>query len=356
MPADGRATRRRAPAVIDRQNDMSFLDHYRALRQAAVVGAVDARSPVGAAGNDRGSYLQGLLTNDVQALAPGTGCYAAWLTPQGRMLTDLHVFESGDTMLLDVPAHLAESTLQRLDQFLFSEDVQLADLAGTLRSVWIHGPAAAPMLQAVLSGAPLAGRGGLGSWPEYANARVEFDASPAVVARVSQLGVPGFCVYLDSGREEDLRRALQRAGAPLADPEALRAARIEAGYPVFGVDMTDDTIPLEAGIEDRAISFTKGCYVGQEVIIRVLHRGHGRVVRKLVAFRIDGSAPAGGARILAGEREVGTVTSAARSPGGGAIGLGYVHRDFVTPGTAVEVEDAGLRMPAVVAQLPMGGL
>ena len=83
-------------------------------------------------GADRASYLQGLLTNDIQALTPGTGCYAAWLTPQGRMLTDLHVFESGDMILLDVPADELAATLQRLDQFLFSEDVQLADLSGTL--------------------------------------------------------------------------------------------------------------------------------------------------------------------------------------------------------------------------------
>ena len=87
--------------------------------------------------------------------------------------------------------------------------------------------------------------------------------------------------------------------------EALEAARIEAGYPIFGVDMTDDTIPLEAGIEDRAISMTKGCYVGQEVIIRVLHRGHGRVARKLVALRIDGLVPERGARLFAADRDVG---------------------------------------------------
>src|SRR4029079_8862172 len=105
--------------------------------------------------------------------------------------------------------------------------------------------------------------------------------------------------------------ALVQAGVREASHEAIEAARIEAGYPVFGVDMTDDTIPLEAGIEDRALSMSKGCYVGQEVIIRVLHRGHGRVARKLVTLRIDGTPPLRGARLFVNDRDAGSITSAA---------------------------------------------
>jgi folate-binding protein YgfZ len=117
--------------------------------------------------------------------------------------------------------------------------------------------------------------------------------------------------------------------------------------------MTEDTIPLEAGIEDRAISLTKGCYVGQEVIIRVLHRGHGRVARRLVGLRIAGDVPAAGAKITSGERDIGKVTSAARSSTLGSIALGYVQRDFVTPGTEVHVEGANGRSPAVVTARPI---
>src|SRR5688572_33279877 len=97
---------------------MTISDQYQALRETAAIGAVAPRNAIGVSGRDRASYLQGLLTNDIQALTPGTGCYAAWLTPQGRMLTDLHVFESGDMILLDVPAAELAATLQRLDQFL----------------------------------------------------------------------------------------------------------------------------------------------------------------------------------------------------------------------------------------------
>lgn len=319
----------------------------RTLEENAAIGAVAPRNAIGVSGRDRASYLQGLLTNDIQALTPGTGCYAAWLTPQGRMLTDLHVFEAGDMILLDVPAAELAATLQRLDQFLFSEDVQLADLAGTLASVWIHGPKAATLLEQVLTGVQ-----GLESWPEYHNARATFEGAPAVVGRVSQLGVPGFVVYVEPSRKAGVERALVDRGAVAAEPSVIEAARIEAGYPVFGVDMTDDTIPLEAGIEERAISLTKGCYVGQEVIIRVLHRGHGRVARRLVALRLDGDGVVAGAKIRAGDRDVGDVTSAAVSPTLGSIALGYVHRDFTETGTQLSVEGPAGRAGAVVSARP----
>ena len=345
---------------------MTSPEQYRALKERAAIGAIAPRHAIGVAGKDRAGYLQGLLTNDIQALTPGTGCYAAWLTPQGRMLTDMHVFESGDMILLDVPALVLPATLQRLEHFLFSEDVQLADLSETLKAVWVHGPAAPSMLEQVLTGASGLAAGlaaglasGLAAWPDYHNTRAEFSGVPVVVARVSQLGVPGFVIYIEPARQPDLQRALVERGAVAAEHAAIEAARIEAGYPLFGVDMTDETIPLEAGIEDRAISLSKGCYVGQEVIIRVLHRGHGRVAKRLVALRMQSEqsqpqeVPASGARIFFEARDIGGVTTAASSPRFGPIALAYVHRDFVAPGTRVEVETPSGRVAAVVSERPI---
>jgi len=328
---------------------------YRAIKEHAAIGAIAPRTAIGVSGKDRASYLQGLLTNDIPALTPGSGCYAAWLTPQGRMLTDLHVFESGDMILLDVPVVELAGTLQRLDQFIFSEDVQIADLSSTLAAVWLHGPEAAALLEQTLSGVQ-----GLAEWPEYHNARAAVssknDSRPhyqTVVARVSQLGVPGFVVYIEPSGRADLEHALVARGAVVADAAALDAARIAAGYPVFGVDMTDDTIPLEAGIEERAISFSKGCYVGQEVIIRVLHRGHGRVARKLVALRLEADGAVSGSKIHAGDRDVGVVTSAAVSPEFGPIALGYVHRDVTESGSRVSVQGQAGPIEAVVSSRPI---
>lgn len=255
-------------------------------------------------------------------------------------------------ILLDVPAETVDATLARLDQFVFTEDVRLESLAETLTGVCVHGPRAAETIERALHGPPL------GSWSQYQHATLQVGEGPASsgvegsvsIARIDQLGVPGYCIYVARSREAALLTALESAGAVVVLPAALDAVRIEAGYPVFGIDMTDDTIPLEAGIEDRAISMTKGCYVGQEVIIRVLHRGHGRVVRKLVGLRIDGAVPLGGARLFANDRDVGSITSAAHSPRLGAIALGYVHRDFVSAGSQMSVETPAGAATAVVTE------
>jgi folate-binding protein YgfZ len=329
---------------------MTIQAEYQAIRERAALVSGVPRGRIAVSGNDRAPYLQGLLTNDIQALQPGTGCYAAWLTPQGRMLTDLHVLEAGDMMLLDVPGSVRELVLQRLDQFLFSEDVQLGDLTDGLRGLSVHGPRASGTIESVLH---FVEKPDMGNWEQYRNTRADFDGGPVVVARIDQLGVPGFTIYVDAGREGDLMAALERAGAARVGEAAFDAARVEAGYPLFGIDMDDDVIPLEAGIESRAISFTKGCYVGQEVIIRVLHRGHGRVARRLVGLRLqNGGALQRGTRIHAEGRDVGFVTSAVESPRLGPISLGYVHRDFVQPGTTVEIESGEGRTAATVSALP----
>jgi tRNA-modifying protein YgfZ len=324
-------------------------DEYRTIREGAAIGSVGQRRQIAVAGKDRATYLQGLLTNDILALGPGTGCYAAWLTPQGRMLTDLHVLESGAMILLDVPAETLEATLQRLEQFIFTEDVQIASLSESLSGVWLHGPQAAALVDRVLGLSEKTGAAP-SEWPDYRVSSADFDASPVSVVRIDQLGVPGFCVYVERVQEPPLVAALEREGAVTVSAEAIESARIEAGYPRFGIDMTDDTIPLEAGIEDRGISTTKGCYVGQEVIIRVLHRGQGRVVRRLVGLRIDGAPPSRGARLYAADRDIGFVTSAAESPRLGTIALGYVHRDFLAPGTKLEAQAVSGRSPATVTE------
>jgi folate-binding protein YgfZ len=327
---------------------MSLLEDYQVIHEGTAIGAVSARTPLAVTGTDRAAYLQGLLTNDIVSLAPGTGCYAAWLTPQGRMLTDLHVLESGSMILLDVPVETAAATIERLEQFIFSEDVAVAPLADSLAAVWLHGPRAADVLQGVLPD-----RVDLSGWRDYQHAQVDIEGHPASLARIDQIGVPGFCVYVERSREAPMLALLQARGARVVAAAALEAARIEAAYPVYGVDMNETTIPLEAGIEQRAISFTKGCYVGQEIVIRVLHRGGGRVAKKLVAMRVDGAPPERGAALFSGAKEIGHVTSAAHSPALGSIALGYVHRDFVAPGTAIEVALGDGRSRAVVGERPL---
>ena len=236
-----------------------------------------------------------------------------------------------------MPAPLAASLAERLDGLIFAEDVQITDVSAEMPCVHLLGPAARVAALPI----PVLPGGG-------------------VLVPDHQYGVPGLVAYgpldallAENGLDDDLSSALE------VNLDTLNTVRIEAGVPRFLVDMTDETIPLEAGIEDRAISFTKGCYVGQEIIVRVTTRGGGRVARKLVGLRLDlpgGAAadqPAAKTSIHSGDRAIGHLTSATWSPTLAAhIALGYVHRDFVEPGTAVQVTMAGGPVPAVVAALP----
>ena len=276
---------------------MFSLDGYRAvLANGGVVRRVD-RGVLAVSGADRAAWLQGLVTNDVGSLAEGERRYAAYLTPQGRMITDMNVIERGGRMLLDVPQPLVPSLRERLDGLIFSEDVTITDESASL-AVW------------------------------------------TVIRQDSFEDVIGDTLPTEF---TDLTAI---------DFDTFEVIRIERGVPRFLADMDDETIPLEAGIEDRAISFTKGCYVGQEIIVRVTHRGGGRVAKKLVGWVADADAeivPLPGARIVSFDKDLGRVTSAPFSPSTNrVVGLGYVHRDFVEAGTEVTVVWNDARIKVVV--------
>jgi folate-binding protein YgfZ len=241
--------------------------------------------------------------------------------------------------------------LAKLDQFVFSEDVQLGDVTGTFSQVAVVGPDAPRVAASAMGGVAAAA---LANLPEHGNLRTSGGGGSAIVARVTDTGEPGFDLFVERPRADALKAALSALDAPPIDEATAEAIRIESGVALFHRDMDEETIPLEAGIESRAISFTKGCYVGQEVVIRVLHRGHGRVARKLVGIIVEGSqAPLGGAAIRAGDRQIGEVTSGTMSPAlGKPIALGYVHRDFVEPGTRISIDGAGGEVAALPFVLP----
>jgi folate-binding protein YgfZ len=173
---------------------------------------------------------------------------------------------------------------------------------------------------------------------------------PAILLHAADRGERAFDVLVERAQWPALEHALHDAGVVAMSDAAAEAIRIEAGVPRFHQDMTEDTIPLEAGIEGRAISFNKGCYVGQEVIIRVLHRGHGRVAKKLVGLTINGEGvPEAGSAIEGGGKTPGVITSATWSPRlSQPVALGYVHRELAAPGTKVTVAGSD----ATVSALP----
>jgi len=314
---------------------MFSVDQYNAARSSAALIDRSSQGTVALTGADRASFLHALLTNDIATLKQGQGVYAAYLTPQGRMISDMRVIETGSRVLLAVDRDVAAPLAERLDKLIFSEDVHVRN-ASDMAVIGVHGPSSARMIQHAtgLSVADLAG--------PYDNITVE----SLTVVRDDGLGVPGYDLYVPAGERDAIRMKLVEAGAVETSEETAETLRIEAGRPRFGTDMSTDTIPLEAGLEDRAISFTKGCYVGQEVIVRVMHRGHGRVARRLVSIVITtGSVPARGDTIVRGDRVVGEITSATYSPKlGSPLALGYVQREHAGVGTELIVGGSQARV------------
>jgi folate-binding protein YgfZ len=295
-------------------------------------------------GPDAASFLHALVTNDVEGLAPGQGTYAAWLTPQGRMITDLRLLVDEERVVAEVPEGLSAALAAKFDLLVFSEEVQVLDDTEHICAIVVFGEGAATVVAGV-TGMPEDE-----ILPLSLHGHVFLD--DLRVVRTEDMDGPAFQIWMPAARERSRILALEAAGAVEASSDLLDALRIEAGRPLFGVDMTTDTIPLEAGILDRAISTTKGCYVGQEVIIRVLHRGGGRVAKRLVQLVGDPATqqlPDVGAAVLDAGREVGVVTSAAIGPSTGrVVALAMVHRDSAEPGRSVVV---GAGLPMTVAML-----
>jgi folate-binding protein YgfZ len=311
---------------------------YEQARASAAYEAEAPRGLIALDGPDAISFLHGILTNDIAGLAAGHVCYAAWLTPQGRMQTDMHVLRTATGALLDLEPAFAVEIAKRLDLSLFNEQLTIADRTSGTHATTVHGPQALET-----AGRAIEALGGdpspLRALELLAHASVTVNGSPVVAYTARWLGVTGVRLLSDASTASAIVAALKRHGTDSLSRAAASALRIEAGMPLFGVDMTTDTIPLEAGIQSRAISMTKGCYVGQEVIVRILHRGHGRVVRRLVGLTIDGAdVPGAGTTIYAEAQEAGSITSAAWSPGlGKPVALGYVHRDSAEPGTRLHI-------------------
>ena len=329
---------------------MVSADEYRAARGRAGLFDRSARGRILVTGADAVAFLHGVLTNDIAALTAGRGCYALYLTPQGRIIADLDVLRLDDGVLLGLHPGVKDTLLTRFDQSIFAEDVRLRDTTAETAQWHVCGPLAA---QAV---AGLVGldAGLLGRLPEYGHVAARFGGFDARIVCSRPTGEPGFDLIVDATQHDALHQTLTAAGAVDLSPDVVEALREESGIPAFHTDMDETTIPLEAGIEQRSISFTKGCYVGQEVIVRVMHRGHGRVARHLMGLTFDGAGvAAAGDPIRAGDKDVGRVTSAVFSPAlGRAIALGYLHRDWLTPGATVQVLHDGVARPAVVTTLP----
>ncbi len=262
----------------------SLEDQVRALREGAGLRALDAMGALGVRGRDRAAWLNGMITNDVRVLPAGRSVYAAVVGLKGRIMTDVWVHSRDDEFVVVMPADRVAEVAEHFDRYVVMEDVFVSPRE--LRVVSAQGPRAGDLAGALgpCFAADRLGRGG-----------VDVLVSPDDEARV----------------EASLRALVERGELVAVSLEAWEVARIEAGVGAFGVDFDGSNFVQEAGITSRAVSFHKGCYLGQETVCRLEMRGH--VQKRLTALVLDGDPPAPGAAVTADGKDVGRVTSAARS-------------------------------------------
>ena len=324
----------RTQDIVGQEVVVAYADvhaEYAALRQGAIVVDRSHRGRMRFFGEKSGSALTGLVTNDVLAMHPGSGQYGAALSAKGRIVADMRIFASAGSFLIDVPARAWPNWFTMVKKYVNPRAAGYRDESHAVRHIGIYGPDARRIAAAVGSLSTDA----LAALPPYGHVAVTLDSMPVVVARSVDLGVEGYDLFVPFEIFDGVWTAAVANGATPAGLGAWEIARVEAGRPEWGLDIDDSTIPQEANFDElEAISYTKGCYIGQEVVARVHFRGHvNRHLRGLRAASID--APPTGAQLIddAGTH-VGDVRSAVASPRLGGIALAMIRREVV-PGASL---------------------
>ncbi|HEX9564119.1 MAG TPA: hypothetical protein VF981_09115 [Gemmatimonadaceae bacterium] len=317
---------------------------YRALQEGAVVIDRSDRLRMRFTGARAAETLNGLLTNEVTALAPGTGQYALALTPKGKIVADVRVLALPDALLLDTSERAAPGWSALVRKYVNPRLARYEDVSAELGDLGLFGAACLEVLRQATG----AGETIPHDLAPYGHVPIDLGGVPVTVVRSPDYGVAGYDVFGDPATLEALRQHLASVGSVMDPGEALLVSRIEAGRPEWGVDMDESTLAQEADMERLgAISFTKGCYTGQETVARVHFRGH--VNRLLRGLRFAGdTVPSPGSELVSADgKPVAVISSSARSPTHGVIALALVRRE-VEPGTTLHTAGAG----AIVVELP----
>ncbi|MGH9630244.1 MAG: YgfZ/GcvT domain-containing protein, partial [Bryobacteraceae bacterium] len=280
------------------RTDMNDLA-YKALKEGAAWIDLTGRGKIRMRGEDRVRLLHAMTTNHIEQLTPGTGCYAFFLNAQGRILSDVNVFCLPEYLLLDTEPEAAKRVYEHLDKYIIADDVTLEDATEEMVTLSVEGPDAEQILKDL--GAPIpAATSGITEW------------GAALIAGVSRTGAPGYFVFLPQDDEEDLITRLEAAGVVGADTEEVDAVRLENGKTIYGIDIYESNIPQETQ-QMHALHFSKGCYLGQEIVERVRSRGH--VNKKLASLEIESEEPVmSGTKVQSGGKDAGEITSSAYSP------------------------------------------
>jgi folate-binding protein YgfZ len=317
---------------------------YTALRESAAWRDVSDRGRIAVRGEDRARLLHAMTTNHVEQLTPGTGCYAFFLNAQGRILADVNILCFEDHILLDTEPETRTKIYEHLDRYIIADDVTLDDVTDQTAVIAIEGPQSQAVLERL--GAPV---------PEQPEAHLAWDGAGywngATVARLNTAGGSGFFVITsaaahDSLEADSLEAQLAAAGIPEAQPQDVRTVRIENGRPRYGEEITERYLVQETG-QLQAVNFTKGCYLGQEIVERV--RSRAQIHRGLRRLEIDtNQPPASGTKLKSGgadASDAGEIASAAFSPAlGKTVALAYVRTQFGEPGTRLTFDETTARV------------
>ena len=293
------------------------------LRESAAWLDLSTRGKIRVTGEDRARLLHAMTTQDVQALTPGQGCYAFFLNAQGRILGDVNIFCREDSFLLDTEPETRQKLYDHIDRYIIADDVTLLDVTGEMSTIAIEGPQAAAVLERL--GAPV---------PEADYATRSWSRS--IVARVSSTGARGYSIFMLPTKKAELIAALN---IPEATPEEARTVRIEHGKPRYGEEITERYLVQETA-QLNAVSFSKGCYLGQEIVERV--RSRAQIHRVLRRLTIDATEPPpAGTKLKSGDADSAEIASAVYSPTLGKVAaLAYVRTQFAEPGTEMLLGNA----------------
>jgi tRNA-modifying protein YgfZ len=318
-----------------------FLTQYDALTQRVGFAELPSRTTISVSGTDRAQFLQSFTTNDIKKLGPGQGCEAFVTSSQGKTLGHILIFCEADYHTIATTPRQAATLIGHFERYVITEDVQFIDRTAEFCHLLVAGPKAAEILTALTGADP----------PQalLAHAPGTIARRPVILRRVEYAGPLSYFVQTAAVDTAPIAAALTSAGAAPCDNAVVESARLESGVPLFGLDITPDNLPQEVARDAQAISFTKGCYLGQETVARIDAIGH--VNRLLVGLKFSGDElPASGTILMAEHQQVGHVTSAAWSPRLAApLALGYVRRSHAKKGSLLN-SDLG---PAEVVGLPL---
>jgi folate-binding protein YgfZ len=303
---------------------------YAALRENAAWMDLSARGKIRATGEDRARLLHAMTTNQVETLKPGEGCYAFFLSAQGRILADVNLLCFEDHFLLDTEPETRTKVYEHLDRYIIADDVTLEDQTGRIATIAIEGPKAEAALAALSAPVPAAPYS-FATWKH------------GTVAHLDTTGRGGFFLLVPTEEKDAVTSRLTNAGFPAATAEDARIVRIESGRPRYGEEITERYLVQETD-QLQAVNFSKGCYLGQEIVERV--RSRAQIHRVLRRLEIDTSdPPSAGSKLKSGDADAAEIASAVFSPGlGKTVALAYVRTQFAEPGTEITLDGVSARV------------